>query len=266
MAPPTDKPTTLLCIIPISTTGMTEDLTRIYPSTPSLQITFIDGRDLKNCPPCIENHAQAISSTNALLPRAVEHITTHRPDAVLVCCFSDHPLVYALRERFASDEIPITGIFQAALQEATADGGKFGIVTTAAAWETPLTESVHHLGYGRFSAGVAATGLSPLELESLDRGVVVHRIAAYSKPLIDAGAESIILGCAGMTALEEDVLSALPPSMKTIDGVRAGIRFLSRRRDEETASTESAFFPRDDTKTNIAVRSTEVAGNAEQVV
>ncbi|KAK1974315.1 Asp/Glu/Hydantoin racemase [Colletotrichum cereale] len=215
----------LLCIVPISTTGMTEDLGRAYKSSPGLDISFIDGRGLADCPPCIENLAQAFASTRAILPRAVDYITSHAIDGVLVCCFSDHPLVDALRELVTA---PVTGMFQAALQEATQHGGKFGIVTTTRAWEKPLSDSVSELGFRENSAGVAATGLGPLELESLDREAVVDRIGAFSKPLINRGAQSIILGCAGMTALEADILAALPPGIRTVDGVRAGISILSR--------------------------------------
>ncbi|KAL2875078.1 Protein dcg1 [Colletotrichum sp. CLE4] len=265
MAPSTDQPVRLLCIIPISTTDMTDDLTRIYPSTPTLQVTFIDGRDLDDCPPCIENHAQAIFSTNAVLPRAVEYTSTHRPHAVLVCCFSDHPLVYALREQLR-DKIPVTGIFQAALQEATAEGGKFGIVTTGTSWEKPLTDSVGDLGFDGYSTGIAATGLSPLELESLDRGVVVDRIATFSKPLIDAGAKSIILGCAGMAALEEDILLALPPSIRTIDGVRSGMMLLSRQVEKEAFTKSGLSLPDIATKPKIAVRCTELTRDEQQLV
>ncbi|KAK1519540.1 Asp/Glu/Hydantoin racemase [Colletotrichum costaricense] len=264
MAPAIDQSVRLLCIIPISTTGMTDDLARVYHSTATFQITFVDGRDLDDCPPCIENHAQAISSTNAVLPRAIEYISTHSPHAVLVCCFSDHPLVYALEERYG-DEVPVTGIFQAALQEATASGGKFGIVTTSTSWEQPLKDSVDDLGFGTYSTGVAATGLSPLELESLDRDFVIDRIATSSKPLIDNGAESIILGCAGMAVLEDNILSALPPSIKTIDGVRSGMTILSRR-VEETALTKPVLSLLDDTKTKIAVSSTELMRDRQQIL
>ncbi|KAL0936857.1 hydantoin racemase [Colletotrichum truncatum] len=217
--------TNLLCIIPISTTGMTDSLSRLYPSTPGVAITFIDGRDLDECPPCIENHEQALSSTEAVLPRVTSYLNSHAVDGVLVCCFSDHPLVYALQEKF---QLPITGIFQAALEEATEDGEKFGIVTTAHAWEDILTVSVKELGFQKHSAGVASTGLGVLELESLDRQTVLERIATSSKRLIDNETKSIILGCAGMTALEHDIQQVLPSPIKTIDGVRSGIRTLTR--------------------------------------
>ncbi|KZL68084.1 asp glu hydantoin racemase [Colletotrichum incanum] len=256
-----NRTTKLLCIIPISTTGMTEDLSRIYQSTRGLEITFIDGHGLVGCPPCIENHVQALESTRALLPRAMDYVNSHTPDGVLVCCFSDHPLVYALRELTT---IPITGIFQAALQEASQGGGKFGIVTTARAWETPLTDSVGNLGFREYSAGVAATGLSPLELKSLDREVVIDRIAMFSKSLIDSGARSIILGCAGMTALEASILTVLPLGIKTVDGVRAGINILSQL-TEETAILETAPSRTGDAKRSCTFQNTELTSNTEQV-
>ncbi|GKT50609.1 uncharacterized protein ColSpa_10790 [Colletotrichum spaethianum] len=251
----------LLCIIPISTTAMTEDLSRIYKSTPSLQITFIDGHGLVGCPPCIENHAQALESTRALLPRAIDYIHSHTVEGVLVCCFSDHPLVYALRELVT---IPIMGMFQAALQEATQCDGKFGIVTTARAWEKPLTDSVVNLGFRKYSAGVMATGLSPLELESLDREVVIDRITTFSKPLIDSGARSIILGCAGMTALEGDILATFPPGIRTVDGVRAGINILSHL-TEETTILETTASCTDDAKGVCVIHNAKLTSNAEQV-
>ncbi|KAH0420305.1 hydantoin racemase [Colletotrichum camelliae] len=252
--------TRLLCIIPISTTGMTDDLTRLYPSRPDVEITFIDGRDLAECPPCIENHEQALQSTKAVLPRAIDYINSNPVDAVLVCCFSDHPLVYALQEIFT---IPVTGIFQAALQDGTEDGGRFGIVTTAQAWEPILTKSVDDLGFESKSAGVLATGLGVLELESLERGVVVERIASFARRLIDNGATSIILGCAGMAALESDIQKALPPDVATIDGVRSGIDILARLAQEKGRPEDVTWA--NDAKRHCAVQSKQLVGNLEHV-
>ncbi|KAK2042143.1 Asp/Glu/Hydantoin racemase [Colletotrichum somersetense] len=257
-----DRTVRLLCIVPISTTGMTEDLGRIYKSSPGLDIYFIDGRGLLGCPPCIENQSHALASTRAVLPRAVNYISSHTLDGILICCFSDHPLVYALRELVT---IPVTGIFQAALQEATQHGGKFGIVTTARAWEKPLAHSVSELGFCENSAGVAATGLGPLELESLDREVVIDRIILSSKPLVDNGAQSIILGCAGMTALEADILTALPPGTRTVDGVRAGINILSRLA-QETTIIETTHPGIDDSKRVCTIHKTELTSGAAQVI
>lgn len=226
--PPADDETVkTLCITPISTTDITASLARLHPSTPALAITFIDGRGLANCPPSINDDDEAAQSTAAILPRAVDRIRSSAPDAVLVCCFSDHPLVAALTRTFPG--LPVTGILQAALQESTTTrNGRFGIVTTSLAWEPALRRSVEHLGFAAGSAGVVSTGLGVLELGGADREVVVRRIVEACKPLADAGAESIVLGCAGMAPLEADIRAALPPGVATVDGVRAGIEVLAR--------------------------------------
>ncbi|WYZ43162.1 hypothetical protein EsH8_VI_000861 [Colletotrichum jinshuiense] len=239
---------------------MTEDLTRMYPSNSGLVITFIDGHGIVGCPPCIENHTQALESTTAVLPRAVDYINSHVVDGVLVCCFSDHPLVYALRDLF---DLPIIGIFQAALEEATEAGGRFGIVTTVHAWEDPLTDSINHLGFGEYSAGIAATGLGVLELESLERGVVVERICSFSKRLIDNGAKSIILGCAGMTPLERDIRAGLPTTITTIDGVRSGISILTRLAGKKDALDAATCT--DDAKNTCTIEKTKLTSKVGKV-
>lgn len=224
--PANDNKVRILCITPISTTDITASLTQLHPPTPDLDIAFIDGRGLADCPPAINDDDQAARSAAAILPRAVEHIHSSAADAVLVCCFSDHPLVGALARTFP--ELPVTGILQASLQEATADGGRFGIVTTSLAWEPALSRSVEDLGFAARSAGVVATGLGVLDLGNLERRAVVSRIVEACAPLVKDGAGSIILGCAGMAPLEKDIRAALPPEVTTVDGVRAGIEILAR--------------------------------------
>ncbi|KAF6830350.1 hydantoin racemase [Colletotrichum plurivorum] len=224
--PADDSKVKILCITPISTTDITASLAQLHPPTPDLDIAFIDGRGLADCPPAINDDDQAAGSAAAILPRTIEHIRSSAVDAVLVCCFSDHPLVAALARKFPG--LPVTGILQAALQKATADGGRFGIVTTSLAWEPALTRSVEDLGFAAHSAGVVSTGLGVLELGDLERRAVVDRIVESCAPLVKGGAGSIILGCAGMAPLEQDIRAALPPGATTVDGVRAGIEILAR--------------------------------------
>jgi Asp/Glu/hydantoin racemase len=218
----------LLCIIPISTTGITRSLRAIYPSTSQVQLEFIDGSGLESCPPCIENHEQAVLSSVATLPRVIELLATHQFDGILVCCFSDHPLVYALRQRTST---PVTSIFQAALEMAVSPretvNERFGIVTTTAAWEPVLQKSVQELGYGAHCVGVRATQLGVLKLESLPECHVVETFRQSTQELLDAGATSIILGCAGMANLQSTIQAVLPPQVCVIDGVEAGIVILA---------------------------------------
>ncbi|KAF5555111.1 Asp Glu Hydantoin racemase [Fusarium mexicanum] len=221
-------PKQLLCIIPISTTGITQSLAAIYTSTTQVQLDFIDGRGLTTCPPCIENHEQAVVSSVAMLPRVADILATRQFDGILTCCFSDHPLVYALRRQTST---PVTGIFQAALRMAvptTETNERFGIVTTTAAWEPVLQESVQELGYGAQCVGVRATRLGVLDLENLPESHVVEVFRGSAQELVDAGATRIILGCAGMVSLRRGIQAALPPRVRIIDGVEAGITVLVR--------------------------------------
>ena len=215
--------TSLLCIIPISTTGMTDELRRMHPSTKNLDISFIDGSGLEKCPPCIENNEQAIESANAILPRAISAMKSHLFDGILVCCFSDHPLVYELRQNCV---IPVLGIFEAAIEDATSSAGRFGIVTTARSWETILMQSVRDLHYDQRCAGIRATGLSVLDLAALPRNEVIETIKASIDLLRESGATSIILGCAGMAGMENSIGALLPSEIRLIDGVRSGLNCL----------------------------------------
>ncbi|KAF4493478.1 asp glu hydantoin racemase [Fusarium agapanthi] len=222
-------PKKLLCIIPISTTGITQSLAAIYTSTTQVQLDFIDGSGLTTCPPCIENHEQAVVSSVAMMPRVADFNATRQFDGILTCCFSDHPLVYALRRQTST---PVTGIFQAALRMAVPTtetaNERFGIVTTTAAWEPVLQESVEELGYGAHCVGVRATRLGVLDLESLPESHVVEVFRRSAQELVDAGATRIILGCAGMVSLRRGIQAVLPPRVRIIDGVEAGITVLAR--------------------------------------
>ncbi|KLO90141.1 uncharacterized protein FFB20_09133 [Fusarium fujikuroi] len=222
-------PKKLLCIIPISTTGITQSLAAIYKSPTQVQLDFIDGSGLRTCPPCIENHEQAVESSVAMLPRVTDLLAARQYDGILTCCFSDHPLVYALQRQTST---PVTGIFQAALMMAVptmeTESERFGIVTTTAAWEPVLQDSVQELGYGAHCVGVRATRLGVLDLESLPESHVVEVFRRSAQELMDAGATSIILGCAGMASLRRGIQAVLPPRVRIIDGVEAGIAVLAR--------------------------------------
>ncbi|KAK9455925.1 Asp/Glu/hydantoin racemase [Dipodascopsis uninucleata] len=213
----------LLLINPNSTKAMTDDLRRLYWSKPGLALEFLDGSGLPLCPAAIENATDSINSAAAVLPRALEFIKSNKVDGVLVCCFSDHPLVYILREQV---DIPVFGIFHATLQTAWMLGTDFGIVTTALAWQPILTKSVRDAGMQERSVGVVSTGLGVLDLERLPRDHVISTIKSCVIPLVEKGAKSIILGCAGMSILEERLKEILPSDIEIIDGVKYGISLL----------------------------------------
>ena len=213
----------LLLVNPNSTGSMTGELSRLYSAIPHASLSFLDGSNIKGCPPAIENQTHSVISAALLLPLILSHISHSPVDGILVCCFSDHPLVPILRENV---NVPVMGIFHASLQAASMLDRKFGIVTTAMAWQPILTASVQAAGAYGSSAGVIATGLGVLELESRPQDEVLRRIKECTTTLIDRGASCIVLGCAGMAPLEKLLKDILPSEIKIIDGVRYGIHFL----------------------------------------
>lgn len=215
---------TLLLVNPNSTKSMTTELSHLYSGIPNISLSFLDGSGVKGCPEAIENQTHSVISAALLLPLVLQHIAHSPVDGILVCCFSDHPLVPILRENV---NVPVMGIFHASLQAASMLDRKFGIVTTAMAWQPILSASVQVAGAQNSSAGVIATGLGVLELESRPRDEVLRRIEECTTTLIDRGARCIILGCAGMAPLEILLRDTLPGDIKTVDGVRYGIHLLA---------------------------------------
>ncbi|KAI0752872.1 Asp/Glu/hydantoin racemase [Daedaleopsis nitida] len=149
-------------------------------------------------------------------------------DAYLVACFSDHPLVGMLREHTTK---PVLGIFEASIMHALALGQPFGIVTTGSYWEVALTEGVKRIfgsaDLGGAFVGVESTGMTALELHKEDPIVVADRIAAAASRLVAKGARSIIMGCAGMSGMEEAVRAGCKgENIRVVDAVRSGVTTL----------------------------------------
>lgn len=122
------------------------------------------------------------------------------------------------------------------------EGEAFGVVSTGKVWEKLIGERIHTmLGGGdakpaagstndsapyrtRIFSGVETTGLSATELHDAPQDLVKTRVQDAAKRLGDGArpVRTIVLGCAGMAAMEEWV-RAVAPATHVIDGVRAGI-------------------------------------------
>ncbi|GAA5861022.1 hypothetical protein JCM8547_008009 [Rhodosporidiobolus lusitaniae] len=174
--------------------------------------------------------------------------------AVLIACYSVHPLVSLLKAHLSSRNIPpkpILGIFEASLLESLSllagspPSDQFGIVTTGAVWEKLLCDGVaDFLGAeGKSSkrfAGVATTGLSALELHDAPAEEVKTRLKDATKSLIRKSAQgggrlrAVCLGCAGMAGMDETVREACigqlgeqeGAAVAIVDGVEAGYALL----------------------------------------
>ncbi|KAK1777055.1 hydantoin racemase [Copromyces sp. CBS 386.78] len=173
-------------------------------------------------------------------------------DAIIVCCFSVHPLVPKLSELLGPISISVTGIFEAAaltslsLLTGRPTNKKWGIVTTGTYWEDHLTRGVHEfLGYGAGEnknknykfAGVQTTGLNAGDFHGeIPPEEIDAKLAEATRRLLrtSADVECVVMGCAGMAGLEqiirrtaiEEYGEEKGRKVMVVDGVRAGVGLL----------------------------------------
>lgn len=169
-------------------------------------------------------------------------------DAVIVACFSVHPLVGMLAEKEGEfGRLAVTGIFEASVLTCLSllrPGKKWGIVTTGKFWEEHLSVGVNHFlgteahGANSKFAGVETTGLTAGDFHGgLDPEVVRQKLRDATGRLLEQGdVECVVMGCAGMAGLEEIIRSvavdkygaAEAKQLLVIDGVRAGLGLLEQ--------------------------------------
>lgn len=169
-------------------------------------------------------------------------------DAVIVACFSVHPLVGMLAEKEGEfGRLAVTGIFEASVLTCLSllrPGKKWGIVTTGKFWEEHLSVGVNEfLGAGAHNpntkfAGVETTGLNAGDFHGgVDPETVQQKLRDATTRLLEKGdVQCVVMGCAGMAGLEEIIRSVAVekygPSkanqLLVIDGVRAGLGLLEQ--------------------------------------
>lgn len=180
-------------------------------------------------------------------------------DAILVACFSVHPLVAKLSELLADSGVIVTGIFEAsiltvlsllppyALGKSEPKTFKtWGIVTTGKFWEQHLTDGAgaylgleqHDTTGSRKFAGVYSTGLDAGDFHGgVSPEVIREKLKTATKQLLtssDVGC--VVMGCAGMAGLEAIIRDAAREQYGTVagnrvlivDGVKAGAGLLDQ--------------------------------------
>lgn len=205
-------------------------------------------------PSSINDEEDGLESAKIVLKDLTENKPDllHSCDAILVACYSVHPLIGMLQEKLPY--VHVTGIFEASISTALSllpftigEFGQsnprrtFGIVTTGTYWEKELSEGVQEYlaltelkASGRFK-GVETTGLTAGDLHSQPAELVQQKLRDATKRLVkNKDVRVVCLGCAGMTGLESAIEQALIEELGqeqasqviVLDGVRAGIAVL----------------------------------------
>ncbi|KAF5679401.1 carbon-nitrogen hydrolase [Fusarium heterosporum] len=219
------SPISILLINPNSSPHITQACLRNIASKIPPGVTVHGFTASPPAPSAIEGRVDGVLSSAECLRQIVP--IKSRFDAFLVACFSNHPLIAALREEV---EGPVLGIMESALYASRMCGSKLGIITTSERSEILHEQSIHDYGFGNFSAGCAACKISVLDLESKPKEEVFAGVTRAARELVERRkADCISLGCAGMTGAKEACEEAVGKSQRqvmVVDGVAIGVQFL----------------------------------------
>lgn len=193
---------TIYIVNPNSSQHVTEGIDAAVAPMRAVCPVPIGARTLKEGPPGIESQAHVDGVVAPLLAHCAA--LEEGASAFVVACFSD-PGLAALREQSAR---PVLGIAESAVLTAMTLGQRFGIISI-------LSKSIpRHMRYlGAMGVMDRLAADRPLELgvlELQDRARTFERLVTVGQELRDgAGADVLILGCAGMTAYRGDLEARL---------------------------------------------------------
>ncbi|MEU8414135.1 aspartate/glutamate racemase family protein [Amycolatopsis japonica] len=137
-------------------------------------------------------------------------------DALVMAGFGEHGREGA-RELL---DVPVVDITEAAAHLACLLGRRYGVVTTLDRTCGLIEDSLHAAGVAQNCVGVLGAGLGVLELT--DERRTESALLTAGRRARDAGAEVLVLGCAGMTGLDRRISAML--DIPVIDGVAAAVR------------------------------------------
>ncbi len=140
-------------------------------------------------------------------------------DGVILACFGD-PGLYVLKELCP---IPVVGIAEAAMSQALLLGGRFGILAGMGRAAALMDSMVLTYGLQARYAGAVSLNMRVLDFET-EREKTLQRLIQASRTLQEQGAETLLLGCAGLTTYVQELQSTV--EIPIIDPVAAGCHML----------------------------------------
>ena len=203
----------IVVINPNSTAAVTAGMDAALDPLRSIDGPEIVCRTLAEGPPGIETQAQVDGVTAPLLRLMAEE---EGAGAFVIACFSD-PGIHAARE---ATRVPVFGIAECSYLTACTLGERFGVIAILARSIPRHRRYMRALGLESRLAGELPIGLGVVELAQEDR--TLERLIRVGRALRDEhGADSVILGCAGMARYRERVEDAL--GLPAIDPTQAAV-------------------------------------------
>ena len=203
-----------ICVVnPNTTRSMTMKIGAAAKAaaSPSVEISAVNP-DLG--PASIEGYFDEVFS----VPGLIEEIgKAAGADAFVIACFDDTGLDAAR----CATTAPVVGIGEAAFHMATLIAAKFSVVTTLSRSIAPIEHNLMKYGLATRCARVRACDVPVLALEEPGSDARRRIEAEIDRALAEDGAEAIVLGCAGMTDLADDL--AKKARVPVLDGVACAV-------------------------------------------
>ena len=166
-------------------------------------------------PVSIESHHDEVMAAPGVVARVLEG-ELDGYDGYVVACFGD-PALLACREVARG---PVVGIAEAAMRTAGYLGRSFSVVTTLARTIGHSRDIARSYGVDALCAGIHACEVPVVELET-DPAARARVRDTCRRALAADGSEVLVLGCAGMADLADELSAEL--GVPVVDGVRAAV-------------------------------------------
>lgn len=205
----------LLLINPNTTAPMTDKVLSVARQVVSPGTTLVGATGRFGAAYVATRSSYAIAA-HAALDAWAEHADGDF-DAVLLACFGD-PGLDGLRELCT---VPVVGMADASIQLAASLGRKFGIVTGGERWGPMLHEFVASRGLSEKLASVQTVAPTGGDIARDPEGSMAL-LARACKAAADDGADTVILGGAGLAGLAAVIRDQVPVPL--IDSTEAAVR------------------------------------------
>ena len=208
----------LLIVNPNTTVSMTDKI-RLAAETVAEAGTEIVAVNPDSGPSSIEGYYDEGFSVPGLL-REIRKGESAAVDGFIIACFDD-PGLNAARSIATG---PVVGICEAAVYTTSMIAGSFTIVTTLASSVPAIQTLVRNYGRNDFCHRVRAANIPVLSLEQ--EGTEARQLleAEIALAIDEDAAEAIILGCAGMADLAQQLSNKF--GLPVIDGVSAAVKIV----------------------------------------
>ncbi|WP_176084502.1 aspartate/glutamate racemase family protein [Martelella sp. HB161492] len=201
-------------INPNTTTSMTEQIAAAAKAA-AMPGTEILGRQSPHGPAAIEGPFDGACAVPGLLC-AIAAAEEDGADAHVIACFDDTGLDAAR----AIATRPVIGIGEASFHAVTLLAHSFCVVTTLSRSAPIIEDNLLRYGFAQRCRQVFASDIPVLALEDPQSGAF-EKISALIERGIEAGAEGVALGCAGMAGFARDLQNR--HGIPIVDGVSAAV-------------------------------------------